>query len=207
MIKKCSVCSESASNSMKCNCCSSNFHPSCGNYIRHVWRGGYCPKLECQEAKAARFQPKTKPSKSTLSPLLKQLTPDSPNANSGEPTDSDSQASQKVYRSTRTRQVKKMERTDAPTHTSEHYLRSEDSSEGSSNCHLCNRKVRALNLRECSTCTRVFCGYCSTESERNTLTCKVCKGLCNCKACYTDTFAADMELIMKKPCIELAITQ
>mmetsp|Transcript_1669 Transcript_1669/g.3581 ORF Transcript_1669/g.3581 Transcript_1669/m.3581 type:complete len:212 (+) Transcript_1669:12-647(+) len=211
MIKKCSVCGNSAMNSMKCNCCSLSFHPSCGNYIRHVWRGGYCPKLECQKAKAARFHPKVKPVKTLPSPLLKQISPDSPNTNpnSGDPTDCDSQNSQMVYRSTRTRLHKKMERTDndKSTHDTDHYLRSDDTLENSSNCHLCNRKVRALNLRGCTTCSRVFCWYCILESERSATVCKVCKGLCSCKACYTDTYSADLALIAKKPCLDLTVSQ
>jgi hypothetical protein len=144
--------------------------------------------------------------KAALTSVFKPTSPESPatNTTSMEITDSDSQHSQKTLRSTRLNSLKKMDRHTYKKPLADHFLRSDDAGEAASNCHLCSRKVRTFGLRGCSTCTRVYCCYCSLESERSAAVCRVCKGLCSCSTCYYDTFAADIQLIQKEACLDLS---
>jgi hypothetical protein len=141
--------------------------------------------------------------RAALSSVFKTTSPESPatNATSMEITDSDSQLSQRTLRSTRLNSLKKMARHTHNKPLAEHFLRSDDGGEAASNCHLCSRKVRTFGLKGCSTCARVYCCYCSLESERSA---GVCKGLCSCRACYYDAFAADIQLIEKEACLDLS---
>jgi hypothetical protein len=200
MNKACSVCTVSSANLMKCNACASSFHPKCGHYIRHVWRGGYCPKPDCQTVKANRFLPKSRVARGAEDNLVNHTEVRASQSHSTEPSDTDSQNSERLARTTRrvllqnkVRAYRKRFESLAAKH--DLFISPEASA---TNCHLCNRKVRPLAIKECGACDRVFCCFCLQESDRLSELCRVCKGVCSCRVCYEDTYSADLELISKR---------
>jgi len=199
----CYVCGESKGSLMICNNCCDSFHPHCGNYSRHISRGGYCLKKSCQATKLSRTGKACK-----LKPIKWIETPQEPEALETSSVKSNSSNSSKLTSDPAESESLCIEptATAAVVHDASVYpcpklgrKRSRVSDIPIFDCcHLCRKRVRSFTLVMCFSCDRVFCSFCVEPTELMTGRCRVCKGLCSCKLCYQETFLRDFEAITNK---------
>lgn len=197
----CYICGETKGTLMLCNHCCDSFHPHCGNYSRHITRGGFCLKKICQSAKLSRS------SKAAQLKKMKWIEqPQEPEALEALSVDSDSSSSSKL--TSDVIESIEMQPTAVLSKSREgsRYILPKQSRKRTrvsdvpifDCCHLCQRRVRSFTLVMCFSCDRVFCSFCVAPTDLITGRCRVCKGLCGCKSCFEETFSRDFEAIMNK---------
>lgn len=188
---------------MICNNCCDSFHPHCGNYSRHISRGGFCLKKSCQAAKLSRTSKAVnlkalnwiEPPK--LPEVLETLSVGSDSSNSSKlTTDAHEILGMKQGPIVASASIRGTSRYPLPKLCRKRSRVSDIPIFGS--CHLCRRRVRSFTLVMCFSCDRVFCSFCVEPAELMMGRCQVCKGMCSCKSCFQETFSRDFEAITNK---------